>query len=306
MQNILDWGLDVIRAIQGHPSPFLVLVMKGISLTGSTEFYIACLPLLYWCVNRRKSLDLGIVVLVSAFINVWLKEVFMLPRPYQIDPSVGLDTALSWALPSGHAQGTAVFWGMIALLFHRRLFAILAFVLPLLVGLSRVWLGVHYPSDVVAGWVLAAFLVSGWMIFSGRSRSLLGSLDARFRYIIVAAVSWIMNALLPGDTMIAGAFLGAGAGFIYSRENLQFDSGGSLRTRILRYLVGISIALVIYLVPKLLLGDAFPDQERLIRFLRYAVLGAWIALGAPLLFVRLGLAKVESGINGESGGESAV
>lgn len=293
MTDILSRGLDTIRLAQTLASPGFTLAMKALSFIGTQEFYIAFLPLVYWCLSRRKGVRLGVVVILSGFFNLWLKALVMEPRPYMNDSSLMLDSEDTYAFPSGHAQGTGVFWGMTALLFPRVLFTVAAFLLPLAVGFSRVYLGVHYPTDVFAGWALALVFLAVFRFAGEPIGAFFKSLERRFKIILLALVSFAMNQLLPGDTSMAGLFLGAGVGFVIASEDLRFSSGGSAGTRILRYGIGMATTLALYLAPKYLVGDAFPAQENLIRFLRYAVVGAWISLGAPWLFLSLGLATRE-------------
>ncbi|MDP2792058.1 MAG: phosphatase PAP2 family protein [Rectinemataceae bacterium] len=293
MSDVLSWGLDVVRSVQTLASPGLTTAMKIVSLAGSMEFYIAFLPLVYWCVDRRKGVRLGITLLVSAFLNLWLKALLLQPRPYQLDQSVMLDTADSWGLPSGHAQGSAVFWGSLAILFKKTILIAAAIVLPLLVGFSRVYLGVHFPTDVFAGWGIAVLCLTVFFLFGEKAGLFFRNLDRRYKIIAVAAIALGMNFLMKSDSMPAGAFLGAGIGFVIVSENLRFSAGGSARMRILRYLAGMTTTLLVYLAPKYLIGDMFPSQAYLIRFIRYAAVGGWTSLGAPWLFLRLKLAVLE-------------
>ncbi len=293
MSDMLSWGLDVVRSVQTMASPGFTAAMKAISFIGTQEFFIVFLPLVYWCVSRKKGVRLGVVVILSAFLNLWLKAIIMEPRPYVADSAVQLDTEETFAFPSGHAQGSGVFFGMLALLFPRVVFTIVAFLLPLAIGFSRVYLGVHYPTDVFAGWALALILLAFFHFAGEAVGSFFKSMPRRFKIVILAALSLVMNQLLPGDSSMAGLFLGAGVGFVIAAEDLRFSSEGSTKSRILRYLVGIATTLVLYLAPKYLIGDSFPAQARLIRFLRYAVVGGWVALGAPWLFMKLGLASRE-------------
>ena len=80
------------------------------------------------------------------------------------------------------------------------------------------------------------------------------------------------------------------------KEDLRFDSRGSMAQKALRYIVGIAFTLVLYLGPKLFLDDAFPSQQALVRFLRYALVGIWVAYGAPWCLLKMKLIKLERGV----------
>jgi len=154
MQAILNWGVEVIRAIQTIASPGLTSAMKVLTFGGSEYFYLLFLPILFWCVDERFGARLGLVVLMSTFVNGWLKVSFAQPRPYNLDPTVGLSRETSFGLPSGHAQGTSTLWGMVAPRVRRPWGLVLALAVPLVVSFTRLYLGVHFPTDVFLGLAL--------------------------------------------------------------------------------------------------------------------------------------------------------
>ena len=103
-----------------------------------------------------------------------------------------------------------------------------------------------------------------------------------------------MNAVFRGDVTIAGAFLGAGFGFVWADEHVVFSPKGSAIKRAERVLLGLAVMALIYILPKFVAPAEGEALYNLVRFLRYALVGGWIALGAPWLFLRLKLATTES------------
>jgi membrane-associated phospholipid phosphatase len=103
----------------------------------------------------RVALELMIISLISYGALVCLKHYFGIERPYVIDPSlVYYDNDASFALPSGHALMSVVILGWVALRHPKsRVLTWGSISLILFIGISRVYLGVHYPSQVVAGWL---------------------------------------------------------------------------------------------------------------------------------------------------------
>jgi membrane-associated phospholipid phosphatase len=291
MNGALAWGMDVIHLTQTVASPALTMVMKGISALGSEPFYLVMLPLIYWVVDRKRGARIAIVFLVSAFVNIWLKDLFGQPRPFTLDPSVGLAMESSFGLPSGHAQGSLLFWGMAAVFFPRPWGLATAIVVPLLVGLSRIYLGVHFPTDVFAGWAIALAFLGADALLTGRFAALIAKMGNRWKMIFVAIAAFLMNLIYRGDVSMAGAFLGAGFGFIWASGGAAHSISGSFPQRLGRVLLGLVITVAVYLLPKLIApreGEALYDM---VRFLRYALVGAWVAYGAPWLFLRLKLAQ---------------
>jgi membrane-associated phospholipid phosphatase len=296
MDGVLAWGVELIRFVQQIGNPVITGLMKAISLLGTQWFFVVALPFIYWCVDKKRGLRLGVLVFLSAFTNLWLKDLWMQPRPYNLDPSVGMVHEPSYGLPSGHSQGSAVFWGSAAPIFAKPLGLILAVTAPLLIGFSRIYLGVHFPTDVLAGWGLGAAFVAADMLFSDRIAAFMAGLRDKQKLAIAAAMALGMNAISMKDTMISGAFFGLAAGMIYTPRIAHFSVQGSYGEKMLRYMAGMAGVAVLYVVPKLLFSS-FEDggsNESLVRFIRYAMVGAWVSLGAPWLFMRTGLAKRDS------------
>jgi membrane-associated phospholipid phosphatase len=293
MEALNAWGLEFVRATQITMGKAFLLPMQAITLLGSELFALAALPLIYWCVDRKKGARIGILILISAFANLWVKTLFKLPRPYELDPSLELAREHTSAFPSGHSQTSMTFWGVALTVLPKGIGLAAIIAIPLLVGLSRIYLGVHFPIDVLAGWALGGFFVVLFYALGQKIEAMLHNLESRFRVIIVAAVALAMNFLMPEDTMLGGAFLGSGLGFVLVSKSLRFEAKGGFAEKALRYALGMAGAVIIYLGPKYFLGDSFPAQASLIRFLRYGLLGFWVSYGAPLAFYKLNLIRLE-------------
>lgn len=290
----MSWGMDVVRGVQKLLGPGMLVPMKIITFFGSEAFVLTALPLLYWCVDRRKGARIGIFVLSSAFLNMWLKMLFMQPRPYDFDPSLGLARESTPGLPSGHGQTSITFWGAMLTILPRAAGVIALIVMPLLIGVSRLYLGVHFPTDIFASWAIGGILVAAFYGLGPKIEALFHGWETRFRLIVITAIALIMNFLLPADTMLSGAFWGSAVGFALTSKNLRFDAGGSLQKKALRYLVGIAGTALFYFGPKILIGSALASQEALVRFTRYALVGLWAAYGAPWCFFKLKLVGLEA------------
>jgi hypothetical protein len=293
MDPILMWGLGIVRGAQAVASPVLTAVMKGLSLAGTELCYLAILPLIYWCVDKRRGLRIGILIFLSAAVNLRLKLAFAQPRPYELDPSVGMAKETSYGLPSGHAQVSAVFAGSAAPLFRPPWGLFFAIALPLAVGVSRIYLGVHFPTDVLAGWAIGAAIVVLDRLSGDRIERAIAGLRETLALALVAAVALGMNVLTRQDTSLGGAFFGLAGAAIYAKKAASFSVSGSFWKRTLRYLVGMATVAIVYALPKLLLASVEADGPPLFRFMRYALLGAWVGAGAPWLFLKMGLAERE-------------
>jgi len=297
MNDSLAWGLDLIRSIQTIENPALTIVMKAITLLGSEYAYLALLPLVFWCIDEKKGLRLGVVVLLSAWLNSTLKELWKQPRPYALDPTVQRSSEASYGLPSGHAQGSVTFWGVVAPWFSKPLGLVLAILIPLVVSFTRLYLGVHFPTDIFAGWLLGLLVLGLYFAFGTVLEAVISAATVRIKILIVAVIAFVMNALLRSDTSLGGVFFGMGVGYVLMTDRFPFSAsrtaGGEkpgLGNLLLRYVTGITGAAIIYVGLKLILPTEGSDWYVLGRFSRYALLGAWVSAGAPWLFLKLKLA----------------
>ncbi len=172
MDALYQLGLACTAFLQSFG--WLDMPMRFFTFLGTKEFFIFVLPAIYWCVDARLGIRVAFILLIGTAFNEMLKLAFQGPRPYWISTGVkALSAEASFGIPSGHAQTAAGLWGMLAAILRRRWISICAVALIVLIGVSRIYLGVHFPQDVLAGWLLGgltlwAFIalwepVAGWL-----------------------------------------------------------------------------------------------------------------------------------------------
>lgn len=126
---------------------------------GSPPFVMLVIGLTFWWGHPLLGLKLLIGVLCTAIIVDLLKVFFMQARPYYaFDEISGWRNTMGFGMPSGHAAGAATLWLMLINAIKKRWFACVAMTLILLIGVSRIYFGVHSPSQVLVGWVLGAVI----------------------------------------------------------------------------------------------------------------------------------------------------
>lgn len=167
----LDW--EILRGIRTVLAcPFLDLLMPKITALGNSGaiWLLAAAGLLCTKKYRKQGvLLLGGLVLGVLVGNVCLKNIVARPRPCWLDPTVPLliETPMDFSFPSGHTLSSAI--GATILTRTDRRFGWAAIPLAVLIAFSRLYLYVHFPSDVLGGALLG--LCIGWLVFSGGSRA---------------------------------------------------------------------------------------------------------------------------------------
>jgi hypothetical protein len=278
--------------------------MKGLTFLGSEYTYLLLLPLVYWCVDEKKGFRLGLAVILSTWLNAALKAVFKQPRPFHLEPSIGIISERNFGLPSGHAQMSLTLWGIIASWGRRKWLYGIAALISLLVGLSRLYLGVHFHTDLLAGWFLGGLVLTVYFLAALRIETLLILGGLRVQLIAAAITALLMNALLPGETTLGAVLLGMGGGYALMRRYAGFSASGTgkrgpRRVLILggRYLIGSAGVMLLYLGLRPLIPQSGSAYFKLISFCRFIALQLWIYTGAPWVFLRLGLAQRREGFS---------
>jgi membrane-associated phospholipid phosphatase len=312
------WGIDLIRAIQTIESPALTAIMKAITALGTELFYLPVLLCLFWCVDEKKGIRCAFVFLLSAALNVFMKDLLKQPRPFDFEPALGLVFESSYGIPSGHAQLSLTFWGFLASWLssrfarRRRLVWACAIGIMLLIAFTRLYLGVHFPTDILAGWFLGILVLILYRVLEPRVTSLFDRDGSRYdgtraRMIGVAALVLLLNTL-GVDVMLGGVILGLGAGYNLCLKHAPFSARAAGKwpryaLLALRYLLGVIGAAAIALFLRLVLpGEhtlfvAIPawgvgsPYTSLAKFLLAGALGLWAGFGAPWCFLRTGLAQ---------------
>lgn len=326
MDNLFTLGLQIIVWFQSLAA-WLTPVMKLFTFLGSTEFYLLVAPAVLWCVDSVLGVRMGLFLMINASVNAALKVAFHGPRPYWYSGDVKAlgSPESTFGAPSGHTQNAVVVWGTLADRIKSRLAWILAIIMMFIIGISRIFLAVHFPHDVLLGWLFGAIML--WILlrferpavnwikqFSVSLQLFLIFLFSLFLILLVVVaqltirgwslpLEWVANAhvAFPAELSInplsyadiiasTGAFFGLAGGWIWISRLGGFSIRDSWYKLIGRYILGVLGVLILYLG----LTSLLPQTDTLIAYvlgyIQFALIGFWMSGFAPWLFVKLKLA----------------
>jgi len=302
-------------------------IMKFFTFLGYPQAYMIIVALIYWSFDRKLGLRLAIFLPVVAALNSILKQAIHAPRPYWLDPGIkAIHVSNGFGMPSGHAQASTV-WLYAAALMKKTWFWALAIAVVFLIGLSRVYLGVHFSSQVLIGWLIGIVVLL--IFFRYEKKVLAWFLNKKFRtqLLLISGLTVLMNILgglfvfilqnweMPihwinnssayftsgNETILfssgmdavagnAGAFMGSTMGALFMHRNGGFDTGGKVWKRFLRSIAGLMIFIALYGILML----STPDQTKVVlyaswKFSGFLVISISAIFLVPLLFKRIHL-----------------
>lgn len=317
----MEWQLLWIAWLQQHSA--LTQIMKWFTFLGNEEFFLLMIPFVYLCIDARLGIRVGLIVLFGDALNTLLKLCFHLPRPYWVQPGLQIGHDTSYGLPSSHAQNAASVWLFLARVVRSTWAWVAAILLILLISLSRVFLGVHFFTDIIGGWLIGILFLLFFLRLEPALRRWFAGLTfwSQVATICVGTAVLIIcgfavRAAVAGtpdpaawaqfseearglEALMsrAGGLFGLGIGVILARRSARFDARGPVPLRLARFLIGVLGLLILWIG----LGKLFPREPETVglifRFIRYALMTWWVAFMAPWLFLKVKLARPEQRIS---------
>ena len=296
--------MDFLYFLEGLRTPWLDSIVSLLTeLGGETVFLIAALVTL-WCVDKRRGYYLLSVCFLGTLVNQFLKITCRIPRPWVRDPHFTIvesarAEATGYSFPSGHSTNSVGTFGVIATESRRLWIRLTAVALCVLIPLTRLYLGVHTPADVLVGSAIPLFfLVAVRPLIYREDGKHLPKLLLGMLVLAAAFVGYMELFPFPADVdgeNLAEAvknsytLLGALLGMIcvyYADRKLDFPTDAVWYVQLIKVVVGLLIALAVKEGLKAPL-DAIFQGHMIARAIRYFVLVLAAGIVWPLAFPRL-------------------
>ena len=260
--------MSFLYFLESLRNPVLDFLFSVITLCGEETVFMAVGMIVFWCIDKYKGYYLLCVGFLGTVINQFLKMLFRVPRPWIKDPDFTIvesarEAASGYSFPSGHTQTSVGLFGGIARVTARRGLRVAMIVLAALVALSRMYLGVHTPADVLVSVGIAILLVFVmYPIFQRAERSpkVMYAVLGSFVLLMVAYLCFVHRFPFPEEVYAEEAIhnltsarkngytlLGCAVGLLVAytadRKWIRFDTRAVLWAQILKAVGGILIVL---------------------------------------------------------------
>lgn len=274
--------LEIMIWLQSFANGFLDSLFLGVTQLGEEIVYIAILTYIYWNVDKEFGKTLGFATIVSLVLNNGMKDFFSYERPIGQPGirSLRIETATGKAFPSGHTMSASTFYTVLRMKVNKKWFGFACSVLILLVGVSRVYLGLHYPKDVLAGWILG-ILIAVFIYFGMEAVK-----QPIWAYLGAVVLGMVLLPFAESEDFykMFGLLLGFVLGVIVESLYVEFENEATLKTKLIRFVIGLVILIVLKEGVKLILPDT--HYAHMFRYLLVALVGFG---GYPFMMKKLNL-----------------
>ena len=216
-------SIAFLTSVQHHFATFDG-ILRWLSLHTYSSYYLLIALAIYWSGLAVIGTRLGYGVLLSTLIFGSCRQFFASPRPYWDHPHLfqGLYEK-AWGMPSGHTQNAVVFWGLSAFSLKIKVFSALCLLIAAAIAISRMYLGVHFPAQVLAGLIIGIVFLFFWTTLETRTLNKLKSYNLPIQIALVFLVSGLPLLITVVLKELAG--LGLGNGEALACKRLLFYSG---------------------------------------------------------------------------------
>ena len=281
--------MDFLYALQNIRNPVLDVVFNAFTMLGEQYFVIILFCWLAWCKDKEFAHKTGFAFCLGMGINQVLKLIFCVQRPWVLDNRIepnesALEEATGYSFPSGHTQSGITVFGCLVLRYRALAFRIFFVFCAVMIGVSRMYLGVHTPADVLTSFAIgvAVIFITEWLynicikhdvatlVFGGVISILMVAFALLKPYPTYHSPEYAFDCV-----KIAGAIGGFVVGWFLERRFVNYKPQGN---NAIKTIVGIIVLILL----KVLFKKAF-EQTYFIMYIQNFVLILWCVFVYPFI-----------------------
>ena len=284
--------LEFLKWLEGLRTDFLNAFFEGVTLLGEETLIILLVVALWFAVDKKLAQQVFFITATSLSVNGIIKNFAQVPRPFTKGIScVRPETATGYSFPSGHTQGFATWSSFFAAKFKKVGLRLLVGVLIAAVALSRLYLGAHYPSDVI----VAVMLGVGLSVFGNCLFEKVKDVKKLYLATFLILTPFIVYFLFTADPLFADLFktFGMVGGMVavsfLDEKTAPLSYDVAWWKKLIRIVIGVVLAVALKEAIKLLNVFEIMQISLLIDAVRYFIVVIAVGYLCPLLFKKIKL-----------------
>lgn len=297
------WEIELIKWCQNYIPGFIIEILSVVSNIGDTFFIVPVICFFYLCYDKKIGKKIIYNTLMGLVLSGSIKNIFKRRRPYFdnadieclkiVDKKYDKYDAVrqGFSFPSMHSTNIVVVTGSIYNSFKKKPLLYLSIIVSFIVGISRFVLGCHYPTDVLAGWLLGLFVIA----ISSKVQS---KLSDNYQYLLLLAIGTISLFFSTSNDYLSS--FGITIGFVccelFDKKYCDFKNTNNVFRIIARLVFALGVFLSINLFMEYVIFTELRESVSLIaniyRVFRYA-LSAFVAIGLTPLLYKYNLLKIK-------------
>ena len=291
-----SWEVTLMEWLQANLGDVGISIMSFFSLFGEELPLILIVGFLYWSYDKKLGRTVGLIAIMGLIWNTMIKNIIIRRRPYFdheridilriVEPEADIYdiSAQGYSCPSAHSTNVVTVYGSLAINLRKRWFTVLAILIILLTGFSRIVVGAHYPTDVMAGWTLGLISVLIVQMLQKRVTNTL----TLYGILLITTLPGFFYCTSADYFTAMGLLIGFMGGTLLDDYCVHFEDTRKPLLMAARLLGGLLVYLVVNTALKLPFSEEFLSDGStaalMVRCARYAIV-AFIDFGVyPMLF----------------------
>ena len=287
--------MDILIFFQQIQNPILDFIFENFTHLVNEIVMVGIISVIYWCYSKKTAQLIAFSLFASGIVVQITKIICRVPRPWILDNRIQpkteiLETATGYSFPSGHTQNSTAFCNASASTVKHKRIKIVLLLVPIFVMISRMYVGVHTPQDVLTSYVIATIITCVVIrVFEKYSIKRIQTLSMIILIFSIAGLiysCYIVNTgistfeLVDDAAKICGCGIGFSIGVYLETKYINFVEVTGAKNRLVVVVLGIVGALV------LKLGTGLLPDSVMLAALSYMLITLWISYLYPLIFTK--------------------